>query len=84
MGPSAQRRPFPGVFQKAQRAQPIAKRRVLGVGGDFSDGIHVERSARIAGGLVGYEEARYGASHEHKFVKERAQEPGSRDQLLKI
>jgi hypothetical protein len=79
MDPPAQRRPFPGVFLEPQRSQPIAKRRIFRVGGDFSDRIHIERGSRIGGGFVGNEEARHGPSHKHEFTKQRAQETRSSD-----
>jgi hypothetical protein len=66
-------RPFPGVFLEPQRSQPIAKRRIFRVGGDFGDRIHIERGSRIGGGLVGNEEARDGSSHKDEFTKQRAQ-----------
>jgi hypothetical protein len=79
MDPPAQRRPFSGVFLEPQRAQPIAKRCIFRVGGDFGDRIHIERGSRIGGGLVGNEEARYGSPHKDEFPKQRAQETRSGD-----
>jgi hypothetical protein len=75
---------FAGVFAEPQGTQPVAECRIRCIGRDFGDHIHIERGSRIGGGLVGNEETCHRPAHEYQFAKQRAQQPGRGDQLLKV
>src|SRR4051794_40363279 len=69
---------------EAERAQPVTELRVLCVGRDFGNGIHIDRSTRLACGLVSDQQASHATADEHQFRQERTKPVSRSDELFKI